>query len=277
MKLLVTGATGYLGRRLLARLTDYSIICPCVPGTEHAISALKNVTVISIEDSRFLNSIQDFSPDTVINVAGVYDTQPFMSVLSGNLIFPLTILYCLSDLSLRKWININTSLPRTLSSYSLAKHQLGDWGNYFSSKFAVAFIDIQLEQFYGPSDGRFLSFVVGKLLANEPLELTECTQRRDLIYVDDVCAGIVCLLNSELTGYQSIPLGCGTAPTLKEVVEYCRTVIGSGSSIRYGTVSMRVGEPMLSIADISTMSRLGFAPKWDWKDGLNRMIEEMRK
>lgn len=276
MSLLITGAAGYLGRKLLAHLDNSEIICPCIPGTEQTISGFRNVTIINTEDNRFSEKIKSFSVDTVINIAGVYDTQPLHSVLSGNLVFPLGLLDSLSA-KLVKWININTSLPRMFSVYSLSKHQLSDWGALYNKKFGFTFIDIQLEQFYGANDGRFISFVIDKLLADEPLELTECLQKRDVIHVDDVCSGIICLLDSDLQGYHSVPLGCGVAPSLKEVVEYCRQITSSASSVQYGAKPLRDGEPMLSVADISIMDRLGFKPKYDWKTGIRNVIGEMKK
>lgn len=276
MRLLVTGASGYLGRQLVSKLTDHSIICPCIPGTEKMLALLENVTTVSTDDSQLLETVSDFNVEAVINVAGVYDTQPFSAVLSGNLVFPLTLLDHLAS-SVQRWVNVNTSLPRILSSYSLSKQQLGEWGQYYSEKYDLTFVDIQLEQFYGPFDGRFLSFVVGKLLANDSLELTECLQRRDVIHVEDVCSGIICLLGAQINGYHRIPLGSGKAPQLREIIEYCKSSIRSGSSIQFGAIPVRPGEPMLSVADTSQMEALGFSPKWSWQNGMQNMIEEMKK
>jgi len=47
------------------------------------------------------------------------------------------------------------------------------------------------------------------MLAGEELLLTEGTQKRDIIYISDLCAALRLVLEAPLNGYHDIPAGSG--------------------------------------------------------------------
>lgn len=277
MKVLVTGASGYLGRRLIKALDEEELLLTYFSARGMKLNDSPREAWVDVESPDFFNVAREFAPDVVINAAGVYDNRPLADLIKGNLTFPLSLMEALSKTNLKRWINVNTALPRTLSAYALSKHQFGEWGDFYSGKYGFAFGNVLLQQFYGANDGRFLSFVIQKLLNNELLDLTTCLQRRDLIHVEDTADGIIHLSRQNLSGYLDVPLGCGVAPTLKEVVLFCQAEMSSKSEIHFGAVPLRSDEPMLCVADLSVMRSMGFLPKRKWKDGLREMIGEMKK
>jgi len=277
VKILLTGATGYLGNHLVQRLTKNELLCTYHTTKNSAVQDMPNVTMVSVNQPDFIKTVCAFAPDMVIHAAGVYDKLSFATIIEGNLVFPLKLMEALANTNMQRWINIGTALPRTTSPYSLSKHQLGDWGYYFAKKYGFVFVNVLMEQFYGPNDGRFLSFVVNKLMNDKPLDLTTCEQRRDLIQVDDAADGVFFLSQCDLKGSIDVPMGFGDAPILKDVVLFCKDKIGSQSQINFGAVPMRENEPMLCEADISMIKSLGYVPKTKWQDGLSAMIGEMKK
>lgn len=75
------------------------------------------------------------------------------------------------------------------------------------------------------------------------MELTAGTQRWDFIYIEDVLNVYELVIDHSFEkAYTEIEVGTGEAPTIREVVEYLKTIIGSKSELRFGSVPMRNGE-----------------------------------
>ena len=137
---------------------------------------------------------------------------------------------------------------------------------------------MKLETYYGPDEpsGRFIPSVVRKLMADEPVKLTEGTQKRDIIHIDDVVHNLKrVIFDIDESGYHDIPLGTGDAPTIREITDYLKRVCNSRSDLIYGAIPMRPGEPD-SVADVELMRRYGIKTEINWKDGLRSMCEVRR-
>ncbi|HWD51044.1 MAG TPA: UDP-glucuronic acid decarboxylase family protein [Acidimicrobiales bacterium] len=119
-----------------------------------------------------------------------------------------------------------------------------------------------------PDDGRVVSNFLVQALRDEPLTVYgDGSQTRSLCYVADQVAGLVALLDADLTG----PVNIGN-PDEYTVLELARTVIeltGSGSTIVHRPLPL--DDPTRRRPDISLARRaLGWEPTTDLKDGLAR-------
>ena len=279
MKILFTGGTGYLGSLLAGRLTAAGYELGCVVRDPERLKRLEplrdRVELITVDDLE--NGTASFSPDTVINTACTYarGTSTEEDVYQGNLAFPFRVMQAARKAGVRQWINTSTLLPPMLNSYALSKSQLVQWGKMYAKRGEFQFVDLILEHFYGPDapEGHFLTWVCRKLEADEPLDLTAGTQRRDFIYVEDVLNVYEAVLRGPIKGQiVDIPVGTGEAPTTREVVEYMKALMGSTSELRFGAVPMRAGEPD-SHCDTKMMEKLGVVQPLQWKDGLKLYVE----
>lgn len=279
MKILLTGATGYLGSLLAARLTAAGYEVGCVVREPRRLGRLETLCgrVTIIPACEMEQAIPRFAPDTVINTACTYarGSNTEEEIYQGNLAFPFHVMQAAREAGIRRWINTSTLLPPMLNSYALSKSQLVQWGEIYAKRGEFQFVDLILEHFYGldAPEGHFLSWVLQKLEANEPLELTAGTQRRDFIYVEDVLNVYEAVLRAPLDGQtMEIPVGTGEAPAIREVVEYMKALMGSTSELRFGAIPMRAGEPD-SHCDTEKMEQLGVVQPLPWKEGIRRWLE----
>lgn len=268
MKALITGAAGYIGSRLAARLLKNNRI--------------KIQPVYRIKEPLLRKIIFDFSPDVIINTACKYQNYSKdeslnnqLELFESNYYFPLRILnYCaqLKKNQLKKlprFISIGTSLPPELNDYALSKHLFTLAGREYHRLKKIEFINIKLENYYGidEPETRFISSVIKKLRANAPLDLTEGTQHRDFIFANDVFDIIEFILECDISE-TDIPAGSGCAPALREIIEYLKDITNSSSPLNFGALPMREYEPNTP-ADLSILRKLGFIkPLTHWKDGL---------
>lgn len=287
MRIILAGATGFLGRKLLKRLLEsgHSVLCPVFNGNLDEFSVHSGCKIVSTEDVVFTETVQLFGAEIVINASGVYDRRgiPVARLTEGNIIFPLRLLNTILEISVggefRMWINSCTSLPEYLDTYTMSKYQLAHWGRIYAERHDFTFTNVLLEHFYGPFDKnvKFIQFVLENLFANECINLTAGLQERDFIYVDDVVDGYMAILRGDLKGYNDISLGSGECVAIRTLVEFLKQQIGSSSVLNFGVVPLRESEPMHLIADLTVMRSLGFTPKYDWQEGMKRTIDEMRR
>lgn len=132
--------------------------------------------------------------------------------------------------------------------------------------------------YYGfdePQD-RFIPAIIRKMICGDIVNTTYGTQLRDIIAVEDVVNLIVEIIYRQLRGFNSIDIGTGTAPAISELVDFIWEKTGRKSVVNKGAIPMRPNEPNC-IADMSIVHRiLDYKPIY-WKDGINKMIDDIRR
>lgn len=281
MKIVLTGATGYLGSHLAQRLTGKNHTLGCIVRHQERLGYLEplreKVQLLLVDHLE--DEMASFHPEIIIHTACTYSrgNNTERDVLEGNLFFPLRVMQAARDVGINRWINTDTLLLPTLNSYAFAKNQFSQWGAYYAGKGEFAFVNLILEHFYGPDapEEQFLPWVIKKLACNAPLELTAGTQRRDFVYIEDVQDVYEAMLQYPVKDvYTEIEVGTGEAPTIREVVEYLKTIMHSSSKLHFGSVPMRDGEPS-SHCNPEKMRRLRGCDALNWKTGLRFVVERI--
>ena len=131
---------------------------------------------------------------------------------------------------------------------------------------------------YGPDDdaSKFTTSVLHACHDHvEALALTAGEQRRDFVFIDDVVDAYATLLRRapELASSESIDVGSGTAPTVREFVETVHALCRSKTRLDFGAQPYRPNEAMHCRADLTRMRQLGWTPQYDLRSGLLRTIE----
>jgi dTDP-glucose 4,6-dehydratase len=121
-----------------------------------------------------------------------------------------------------------------------------------------------------PGDGRVVSNFVTQALRGEPLTVYgDGSQTRSLCYVDDEVAGLVALLDSNVTG--PVNIGSPEERTIAELATLVLEVAASDSPIVY--LPLPVDDPSRRCPDITlAASELGWKPTTELRDGLAATI-----
>ena len=143
------------------------------------------------------------------------------------------------------------------------------------------FIDIRLQQMYGPGDDRskFTTHVIEACRNNElRLALTPGEQRRDFIHIDDVVRAYECILERrcEFAASDAVEVGSGTAVTMRSFVELAKQAADASTLLDFGAVPYRANEAMLCVADTDRLRGLGWQPKVQLADGIKSTIDSLR-
>lgn len=280
MRVLILGATGYLGSNLVRSLLDegHELTCVTRPNSRRIyLDGLHNVRIITNDLSDIEAEFQREKYDWVISSVCTYrqNESLYMDMLEANYIFPVKVLNLAAKHHVKNFMAMGTSIPDGFSMYSFTKNRLSDTGKYFSEhERLINFIELRLEMFYGSypggleePEGRFIKNSMLKLCRNEPLLLTAGTQRRDIIHVEDI-AGLVCgVLSAGYEGFRVLPAGTGESHPIREIIEFLHRIAGSSSRLEFGAVPQRAGEPD-TLADIGWYTEIGYTLKHTFFGGL---------
>ena len=145
-------------------------------------------------------------------------------------------------------------------------------------------LEIKVARFfntYGPrmafNDGRVVSNFIVQALTGETLLVDgDGSQTRSFCYVDDLIEGIIAFMNSESGITGPINLGNPNEFTIKELAEKVLALTGSPSAIAYSG-AFRIDDPMQRCPEISkAKTLLQWSPRVELVEGLEKTIADFK-
>jgi nucleoside-diphosphate-sugar epimerase len=122
---------------------------------------------------------------------------------------------------------------------------------------------------YGPREDerRLVASVARALAAGERAPTSAGLQRRDFLHVDDVAAAFAAIVASGVTG--AVNVGSGEAVTVRSIAEQLAAAAGRPELLDVGALPDRPGDPQEIVADVARLrDEVGFTPEWSLADGL---------
>lgn len=161
--------------------------------------------------------------------------------------------------------------PATLYGKSkLAAHdaltQLAEAHNFSAAWGRIFFL-------YGPHEhpARLVSSVIRSLLQRERVRLTHGRQVRDFLHVSDVASAFVALLDSGTRG--AVNIASGRAVELRDIVGRVADKLDGRALLDFGARPAPEGEPPTLVADVRRLTEeVAFRPRYDLDEGLDETI-----
>lgn len=289
MKILITGASGFLGSALALfwMQAGHQVGLLARPNSKlHRLRGLDASFDIGrcTTDAETSSYVNTFQPECVVHTACAYGRQgeSNLQILDANVRLGLIALQALKGVKqLVSFINTGSALSPDVSPYSLSKYQFVQWGRMLAAQSAgqLKFVNVLLQHMYGPGDdaSKFTTHVLHACHRNDPvLNLTAGEQERDFIYIDDVVSAYDTLLKkrNQLDVSLDIEVGSGLAPTIKEFVETAHRLTFSQTHLNFGALPYRANEAMHCQANTEAMVQLGWQPLHDLNAGLTKTIKK---
>ena len=295
--ILITGASGFLGRATLkSLLLNPEIFVFVAYRSKTPQSFLSQLDksrsyIFNVEiEAEIMELFSKFEIKTILHLATNYGrhNQNIDSVLSANLVLPLTLLTHGVSANVKHFVNIDSfynkvgNLNEELFNYSQSKKALIPWLKQYSNQTKVS--NLILEHMYGPGDAedKFIPTLIKSSLCDfsDGLKLSRGEQERDFIFVDDVVSAIQAVLDEginmnkrERVGYQDIGVGHGKGTSLIQLADVINSITGTSLPAPFLDTPYKRHEIMSSVADNSKLISLGWAPKIDLVSGLTRTTE----
>lgn len=297
MRLLVTGATGFIGRHCLPRLTAAGFDLHCV--SSHPRADFPQVGRWYLYDLRdeaqCRAAIDEIRPTHLLHLAWIATPGAFWHSPENNpwLAGSRALFRAFYARGGKRALGLGSCAEYPASNGSLAEHcAQADPATLYGRCKAAAWqacrdeaarvgaeaVWARLFHPYGPGEppDRVFPTVIRSLLQGRAVDCTAGEQVRDFIYVDDVADGLVALLASRLQGAYN--LGTGQATPLRVALGLIGSVMRRPELIRLGALSPRREDPAYLVAD---MAKLAGALAWraavPLPQGIRKTIGAWRK
>jgi nucleoside-diphosphate-sugar epimerase len=125
---------------------------------------------------------------------------------------------------------------------------------------------------YGPEEKgeRLLGGLFDSIARGEPVALSEGRQQRDFMHVEDVADAFAALLDSEVQG--AVNIASGETVSVRDLARRAARIAGAEHLLDFGARPMQPGEPPLLAASVGRLhGELGFSPRFTLDSGLRDM------
>lgn len=285
---ILTGASGFIGSHLVNRLIELGFLVIAVTRSLEKSASRQGDNLFWIQWS----DIEDFllknrlSPIAIMHLATAYgrNNESLASIEEANVIMPLNLLELAVKHKIKKFINTDSYFTKPefnyqyMRPYIITKDSFRKWGEFASGHNDLHFVNMRLEHVYGPGDGKgkFIPYIIESLYTNKDfIECTDCTQKRDFIYIDDVVSAYITILNKDLPSkYLECEVGCGVSIPLRDFLEKIKEIKHETKTIfKFGSLKQRDNEIMESKAEISLLESLGWKPEVEYLAGISKTLE----
>lgn len=292
MRILLTGPSGFLGSALAHHWAarGHMLWLLARPSSQlHRIAGLPATVrlLCAAGPDEVAVAVRETAPDVIVHTACAYGRkgETPLDVLDANVRFGTGLLQAVLPEPVAgngpiTFLNTGTVLAPEVSLYALSKTQFSAWGAALATQSpdTLRFIDIRLQQMYGPGDdlSKFTSHVIESCRQNERrLALTPGEQRRDFIHIEDVVQAYDCILGhrGEFAASDAIEVGSGEAVTMRSFAELAKQMSGADTHLDFGAVPYRANEAMLCVADTSRLRSLGWRSQVTLTEGLKGMLD----
>lgn len=277
---LITGANGFVGRQLTARLRE----------EKHQVTALTHAagnvadaaTWASIPPHSFVFHLasRTFVPDSwkdpaafiLTNAIGTLQALEYCRKHGASLIYVSSYLY-----GNPHTLPISENAPLfTPNPYALSKKNAEDFCVFYHQCYGVNVTILRPFNVYGEGQGRhfLIPQLVEQAVYEQAFHVKDLEPRRDYLHLDDFIRALIA--TSCLSGLHIINLGSGKSHSVQEIIQTICQLEGKNYPIQDDGLR-RPNEIMDTIADITLAGELlQWKPAISLEEGITRMLQFSR-
>lgn len=298
-RVLVTGATGLIGRHVVSALVEqgaevHAAGCSRVPRSNNGDGVRWHAANLLDERER-AQLLQAARPQTMVHCAwvteqGAYWTSPknldwvaaTLSLAKEATEFGLTRFIGVGTCAEYAWggtelLSEATTPLRPATLYGIAKDATRRVLESYAAASGLSFAWARLAMLYGAGEhhDRFVASLARAFVRGEPARMASGKAIRDIMDARDVGAAIAAVAMSPLTG--AVNIGSGEPVSLRHVGEMLARVAGRPDLLRVSAFADRANEPERLVMDVARLvHETGFRPKIELERGLGDALVAWR-
>lgn len=286
--IVVTGAGGFIGGRLVEELAKRGVECASFSNHKHQPGVAADCGYLNLlEPESFQNLPQSF--DTMIHLAAITPRErgphvPFSKMLEANAVAIKGLVAEGAKRGMKRFIFASSQmvverplyLPVdekhpfvTLTDYGLSKAVGEKYTQEICADLDIETLCLRLSGVYGP--GELLQYVfavfLNRAMADQPITVFgRGAIRRDMLYIKDALRAILLAAGSSATGVVNI--GSGQSVSILEMAQTMADLFGKGKCV-VSLVADREEAGYDYEMNIEKASKeLGFVPQFNFREGM---------
>ena len=292
MKILVTGATGFIGQNLVKVLQAKNYEIHCIVRTHSDLSGINLKVKMFKYDENIDSLIEYFTQenfDGVIHLASLFlvshTKNDISNLISSNIKFGTDLLEACKETKIKWFINTGTFWQNyenesynPVNLYAATKEAFEVIAKYYTQTSNLLFTTIKLNDTFGPNDTRNKVFNLWNKIAKtgEILEMSAGEQIIDISYIDDVVLAYEVLI-AHLTSAQkeefknkTFAVKSSERMSLKELSKVYEEATNTRLNIKWGARPYREREVMNPWENGETVP--SWKPKYTLKEAIQQTI-----
>ncbi|MFZ2150107.1 MAG: NAD(P)-dependent oxidoreductase [Minisyncoccia bacterium] len=267
MKILITGATGFVGKNLIkkAKKRGYILYALVRPSTNKDFLIKENIKyhVLDKNIENFISFMQNEKIDGVIHLASLFLTQhnpeDVKNLIDSNVYLGSLVLEASVRGNVKWFINTGTFWQHyrgkdysPINLYSATKQAFEDIAKYYAESSNINFVTIKLNDTFGPNDSRPKLLNVWDKISRsgEVLDMSPGKQILDITHVENVVSAFLQMIMLLSTDKQrkfsgkSYVVKSPKRMSLKKLAHLFEKITGRTLNIRWGKKTYRERENM---------------------------------
>ncbi len=207
MRVLVTGASGFLGQHLIPMLMAHGHDVACLTRRPDALPAAWHALLRGRAEptGQHLRSLcAEFKPEVVVHLAGLYVTdhhfEDIAPLLDANLLLGGHLLEAMHESGCNRLVLAGTSWQhyqgadyRPANLYAATKQAFSTLAEYYLDAAGFSLLELHLYDSYGADDPRkkLINLLKNSAKNADTLAMTSGEQQLHLVHIEDVARGFV--------------------------------------------------------------------------------------
>ncbi|MCS6772443.1 MAG: NAD(P)-dependent oxidoreductase [Kiritimatiellae bacterium] len=296
MKIIVTGATGFIGRAVVHALVDRGHTVLAVDRAGSAPAAARFIRA-DLADSAAIERLfaEEGGGAALIHLAwdmrrhegfgvqaeSVRIAAGIADVAAAAGVSRIVTLGSADEFGAASGILTEETTPvQPLSPYGWAKRAVHDLFASWAIRTGIPVVWLRPFIVYGPGQrgDQVIPYAVECARQRKPAAFSDGQQVRDFVYINDAAEAVCLAVEAPARGFEEYNLGSGQPTRVVDVLRAIAAYFQVEDLFKFGAHPRRPGEPDEFVADPRRAAeRLGWRARTDWRSGIEQTCEREKR